>query len=319
MKSSLTSSGIKMKNSFLLTFFFVSFLHFTWGQESADTTLMQEHMTWITKSDSYRFYSNTPRLDSVAAYVYEYFEKYGDTTYYQEFDTHGRSYRNVITVLNPDAEETIVIGAHYDVYGLNEGADDNASGVVGLMELVRLLSNDTLGKRIEFVAYTLEEPPFFRSEEMGSYIHAKSLYDDSVNVAGMICLEMIGYFDDRKGAQKYPLGILSLFYGKRGDYITLVNKMHKGRFARKFTRKYKKSKSEVKAKKFTAPKALEGVDFSDHLNYWAFGYSALMITDTAFYRNYHYHESTDTMEKLDFEKMAVIIDTVEKSLLKMSK
>ena len=130
----------------------------------------------------------------------------------------------------------------------------------------------------------------------------------------MFCLEMIGYFDDTKGSQDYPLGILKLFYGRTGDYITLVNKMHKANFARKFSRKFKRS-NMITTKKFTGPKGLEGVDFSDHLNYWKYGYSALMITDTAFYRNKNYHETTDTLETLDIFRMAKVVDATLISLL----
>ena len=105
----------------------------------------------------------------------------------------------------------------------------------------------------------------------------------------MLSLEMIGYFSTEKKSQHYPIGILKLFYGDKGDYITVVRKMNKGKFARKFSRKYKHSKT-IKTKKFTAPQSLQGIDFSDHLNYWALGYDAIMLTDTAFFRNANYHQ-----------------------------
>jgi hypothetical protein len=129
----------------------------------------------------------------------------------------------------------------------------------------------------------------------------------------MISLEMIGYYDEAKGSQHYPLGFLKLFYGSKGDFITLVNKFGPGKFARKFTRRYKKLEM-IKSKQFKGPKRLTGIDFSDHLNYWKFGYSALMITDTAFYRNFHYHQTTDTIYLLDFDRMKAVIDSVLSSL-----
>lgn len=173
--------------------------------------------------------------------------------------------------------------------GEQEGADDNASGVVALLELARQFKNITKEYNIELVAYTLEEPPYFKTQNMGSYIHAKSLKDNNREVLGMISIEMIGYFKDYKKSQDYPLGILSLFYGNKGDYITLVSKFGKGKFGRKFSKQFIAEKL-IKTKKFSAPKVLPGIDFSDHLNYWKFGYSALMITDTAFYRNINYHQ-----------------------------
>jgi len=177
-----------------------------------------------------------------------------------------------------------------------------------------MLKGKNLKHRIELVAYTLEEPPFFRTEFMGSYIHAKALKESKRNVYGMVCLEMIGYFDNRKNTQDYPLGLLSLFYGNRGDFITVVNKFGKGKFSSLFSSTFKKL-ATIKTKMFTGPQALQGIDYSDHLNYWKFGFSALMITDTAFYRNKNYHKTTDQMHTLDIGKMAQVINSVYNTLL----
>ena len=287
--------------------------------KEADSTRIVKHLEAVTGTERARSHKNIDVLDTVAAYIYNQFNQYADTTYYQEYklgETAKVTYRNVICVFGAENEETIVVGAHYDVCGNQQGADDNASGVVGLLELARMLKGETLNYRIEMVAYTLEEPPYFRSEFMGSYKHAESLVKDETNVLGMVCLEMIGYYDSAKGSQDYPLGILSLIYGKRGDYITLVNKFSKGSFARQFTKGFKRNK-QIRTKKFTGPIKLPGIDFSDHLSYWRFGFSALMITDTAFYRNKNYHKKTDTLETLDIGGMKKVIDTVFKTLIRL--
>ena len=125
----------------------------------------------------------------------------------------------------------------------------------------------------------------------------------------MISLEMIGYFKDQKKSQSYPIGLLSLIYGNKGNYITLVKKFGAGHFTHKFCRQFKSAKT-IRTKKFTGPATMTGIDFSDHLNYWKFGFSAFMITDTSFYRNKNYHELTDTMETLDIYRMAKVIDGV---------
>ena len=213
-------------------------------------------------------------------------------------------------------KKRIIIGAHYDVCNNQEGADDNGSGVVGLLELSRMLKGQKLNYRIDIVAYSLEEPPYFKTEYMGSYIHAKSLVDNKIDVFGMVSLEMIGYFKDEKKSQNYPIKFLSIFYGSRGNYITLVNKFGSGKFSHKFCRKFKSFKL-LRTKKFTGPESLQGVDFSDQLNYWKFGFSALMITDTSFYRNQNYHTRLDTMEKLDLNRMAKVIDSVFDSLINL--
>jgi Zn-dependent M28 family amino/carboxypeptidase len=228
----------------------------------------------------------------------------------------GNVYKNVLCSFGTENVKRIIVGAHYDVCGDQEGADDNASGVVGLLELARMLKGKKLNHRIDLVAYTLEEPPYFRTENMGSHVHAKSLFDDKIDVLGMISIEMIAYFKDEKNSQSYPLKFLKLFYGNRGNFITLVKKFKAGSFANEFCKNFKKSHS-LRTKKFVGPPALPGIDFSDHLNYWKYGFSAVMITDTSFYRNKNYHEATDTMETLDLKRMAKVIDGVFKSLFKI--
>lgn len=142
---------------------------------------------------------------------------------------------------------------------------------------------------------------------MGSNIHAKYLFDNKIAVKGMICLEMIGYFNDKPNSQDYPVGFLSWFYGKKGDYITVVQKFWNGKFGNDVMRLMKKSKL-LPTKSFKGPSTLPGVDFSDHRNYWKYGYSSVMISNTAFYRNKNYHEKTDKIETLDFYRMALTID-----------
>lgn len=279
-----------------------------------DTLLVKKHLTHITKTEGFRNAGNPELLNRIADYIHDEFKKYADTIYFQEFQVKGTTYKNVVCSFGPKDKPVIVLGAHYDVCGDQQGADDNASGVVGLLELARQLKGQKPNYRVELVAYTLEEPPHFYTENMGSYIHAKSLKDNNTDVFGMVSLEMIGFFKDEKKSQEYPVGILSLIYGNKGNYITLVNKFGKGKFARQFSRHYKSAKT-VRTKKFTAPKSMEGIDYSDHLNYWKFGYSALMLTDTSFFRNPHYHKTTDTMETLDIKRMSKVIDGVFKAII----
>lgn len=279
----------------------------------ADTTIIKEHLTAITKTQEFRNYGNIAQLNVTADYIKHVFEQYTKHVEFQEYIVNGKTYKNVIASFGPENKKRIIVGAHYDVCGNQEGADDNASGVAGLLELARLLKARELRYRIDLVAYTLEEPPYFRTEYMGSYIHAKSLAENKTEVAGMISLEMIGYFKDHKKSQSYPIGLLSVFYGNRGNYITLVKKFGAGKFARRFCKKFKSAET-IRTKTFTGPKALPGIDFSDHLNYWKFGFSALMITDTSFYRNNHYHQPSDQLETLDLKRMAKVIDGVLKSL-----
>lgn len=279
----------------------------------SDTTIIKSHLIAITKTGKYRTYKNIDQLNKTAEYIKSVFNQYSDSVFIQEYSVNGQVYKNVICSFGTENKKRVIVGAHYDVCDNQEGADDNASGVVGLLELSRMLKGQKLNQRIDLVAYSLEEPPYFRTEYMGSYIHAKSLVDNKTEVYGMISLEMIGYFKDEKKSQSYPIGLLSLFYGNKGNYITLVKKFGAGQFTRKFCRKFKSTKA-IRTKKFTGPPALPGIDFSDHLNYWKFDFSALMITDTSFFRNKNYHEPTDTMETLDIKRMAKVIEGVFNTL-----
>jgi len=283
---------------------------------NADSIQLKNHLTAITKTLKSRNYLNLETLNYVGDYIYNEFEQYADTTYYQRYLVNGNEYKNVIAVFGSEHTKTIVIGAHYDVCGEQEGADDNASGVMGLLELARMLNHQKLNYRIEIVAYTLEEPPFFRTEQMGSYIHAKSLLDNNTDVYGMLCMEMIGYFDEAEDSQRYPINQLKWLYGNKGNYITLANKFSNGSFASTFSKGFK-NQNTINTKKFKGPQSMPGLDYSDHLNYWNLGYSAVMITDTSFYRNENYHEKTDTMETLDFSKIAKVIDGVYRTIIEM--
>lgn len=309
MKSTIFSSLLLL--SVLLTFP-------TKAQQHSDKGVIHNHLIAITKTENYRNYRNINTLNEVAGYIHSVFKKHCDTVYYQEYLADGRPYKNVIGSIGIKNKERIIVGAHYDVYGNQEGADDNASGVVGLLELARLLENHETDYRIDFVAYSLEEPPYFRTQSMGSYVHAKSLNDANEPVKGMICLEMIGFFSEEPKSQTYPLPHKKIIYGSEADYIMVVQKMGNNSFSNQIKNLMKHAKL-IDTKSIKAPVSIPGIDFSDHLNYWAFGYDALMITNTSFYRNPNYHKPTDTMDTLDLDKMAFVIDEVYYALSKFRK
>ncbi len=255
-----------------------------------------------------RNYQNLASLNAAAQYIKTEFEALGVEAEEQKFSVGGNEYKNIICSFGPQDAERLIIGAHYDVCDEQDGADDNGSGTAGLLELARVLKhqNPTLKYRVDLVAYTLEEPPYFRTENMGSAVHAKSLYDNKVPVKGMICLEMIGYFNEAKKSQEYPIGLLKLFYPTTGNYIAVVGKLGQRSIIRN-VKKNMKAGCQVQVKSISAPASIPGIDFSDHLNYWKYGYRAVMITDTAFYRNKNYHEKSDKANTLDYEKMAEVV------------
>lgn len=305
-----------MKNIFLILFLIINY--FAYSQKKCDSTFLLKHLEALVETEKPRNVQNIESLNKAADYIFKQFSKYSSQVEYQKFLIGKVEYKNVICSFGPKDAERIIIGAHYDVCENQPGADDNASGVAGLLELARMFKGEELIYRIDLVAYTLEEPPHFGSERMGSYKHAQYLSENDIKVLGMVSLEMIGYFSDEKNSQQYPIKALKLFYGSKGDFITSVQTYRSGKFVKKFNRKMGKNKF-IKHKKFTAPKSIGGVDFSDHRNYWHFGYSACMITDTAFMRNSNYHKPTDTIESLDLTRMTGVVDAVFESIMKLNK
>ncbi|PCJ28290.1 MAG: peptidase M28 [Flavobacteriales bacterium] len=283
-----------------------------------DPNRIKKDVVTLCSTTEYRNASNVASLNEAASYIANEWLKLDLKVDTQSYNVKGNEYKNLICSFGPKEGERIIVGAHYDVCEEQAGADDNASGTAGLLELARLLQKHqpSLKYRIDLVAYTLEEPPYFRTKYMGSAVHAKYLHDNKMPVKAMICLEMIGYFSEEKGSQDYPIGLLKLFYPNKGNYISVVSKMGGGNG--KLTRKVKKAMkkgSDIDVTSINAPANMPGIDFSDHLNYWKYDYPAVMITNTAFYRNKNYHEPGDLPETLDYFKMAEVIKGIYNVLI----
>ncbi|HAM35429.1 MAG TPA: peptidase M28 [Elusimicrobia bacterium] len=287
-----------------------------WPAPEADAGRLRSHVRLLSVDMAPRDAEHPANLDRVAAYVRAQLKASGGRVFEQvywfgEWNARNRRvergpYRNVIAAFGPDTAERLVVGAHYDSYGVMPGADDNASGVAGLLELGRLLGRRPPRIRTELVAFSLEEPPYFATEFMGSAQYAARLKSQGVRVRAMLALEMIGYFPRASQSQSYPALLLRLFYPSRGDFIAVVGKGDLNRLVKRAMRRVR----GLPVCSIAAPSVLPGIDFSDHRSFWAQGYPAVMITDTAFYRNRNYHTAKDTIETLDFQRMAQVVDGV---------
>ena len=267
-----------------------------------DSRRLKAHVLKLSNDYFPRHYKNTENLDRCAEYIRAHFKKAGADTSTQEFTVWRKNYQNVIGFFGDKTAKRIVIGAHYDAYINTPGADDNASGVAGLIELAYLIGKVNIHTGIELVAYSLEEPPFFDTEDMGSARHARLLHDQKVKVKCMIALEMIGYFSNEPNSQLYPIPALKIFYPSKGNSIAVVGRLDQRRIVKKI-KGLMKDAADLPVYSVNAPLIVTGIDFSDHRNYWKYGYDAVMITDTAFYRNLEYHKPGDTAEKLNYELM----------------
>ena len=271
-----------------------------------DPARLELHVRMLSEEFFPRDETHPENLDRAAAYIRNEFEQVSEEVSYQPYEVEEKTYRNVIALFGPDTKERIVVGAHYDAFEELPGADDNASGVAGLIELAYLLENTSLPMRVELVAYTLEEPPHFRTPNAGSAVHASLLNENGVAVRIMLSLEMIGFFSDADNSQEFPLSILKLFYPTRGDFILIVGKLDHGLTVRRVKNAMSRG-SALPVYSINAPTFVPGIDWSDHLNYWEAGYKAVMITDTALNRNLNYHTPFDTADKLDYERMAMVV------------
>jgi Zn-dependent M28 family amino/carboxypeptidase len=282
---------------------------------------LKAHVKYLSVDVHPRSADNFSNLQRAADYIFTELKTASSDVSYQEVLVDGRKYQNIIARFGfdhkaPTSDNLIVIGAHYDSHGHDDpipsrsshtpGADDNASGVAGIIELAKLLRQYPPSRPIELVAYTLEEPPFFRSEDMGSAHHVRSLVAQKRKVDLMISLEMIGYFSDSPASQDYPVPGMSALYSDAGNFITVVGKLSDFGATRK-VKALMRGVSDLPVYSINAPPLLAGIDFSDHLNYWAHDMPALMITDTAFLRNKQYHLQGDTYDRLDYVKMAQVV------------
>lgn len=270
----------------------------------ADPALLREHVHFLSSTITPRNPEHPGNLNRAADHIGDLFREAGAQVSEQRYTANGYKCRNIIARFGGN-EADLVVGAHYDVCGDQPGADDNASGMAGLLELARLLGSRELASPVELVAFSTEEPPYFGSDEMGSAVHARSLRKDGRPLRLMICLEMIGYYCEKQPA---PNPLLRLLYPGKGNFVLVAGRWSDRTFVRQIKKGFRGA-TEVPACSYSGPVSI-GVDLSDHRNYWAQGYPAVMVTDTAFIRNPNYHTTGDKEETLDYEKMAGVVDGV---------
>ncbi|MFQ6616091.1 MAG: M28 family peptidase [Fidelibacterota bacterium] len=270
---------------------------------------LYSHVNFLSSLPAPRNSENLTSLNAAAHYVDSVFSAVCSHVKNQTFPVEGTEYQNVICTFGQGKNPTVVVGAHYDVAGDQPGADDNASGVAALLEVAWLLNNlkPELTHRIELVAYTLEEPPYFGTEFMGSAVHARALNEEDTDVKAVIALDMIGYFDPEPRRIRLPLG---LSYPMSRDFIGVVGRLSDLRTA-SIIKRWMRRGSGIEVHQASIPPSwVKWVSWSDHRNYWTYGYPAVLITDTSFYRNPHYHKKTDTVDTLDFSQMAEVVKGV---------
>lgn len=229
----------------------------------------------------------------------------------QEYEAGGMKVRNLIAELPGTSrrDEIVVVGAHYDTVPGSPGANDNGTGVAAMIALAQAFAGDPQERTIRFVAFVNEEPPYFHTEQMGSLVYARKCRERSDDIKAMIAIETIGYYSDEPGSQQYPPGLEGKF-PETGNFLAFVGNAA-SRFIVDSAEAAFARGCDIPAVAGVFPEGTSGVSWSDHWSFWQNGYFALMVTDTAPFRYPHYHEASDTVEKVDMERFTEAVKGLE--------
>jgi hypothetical protein len=277
--------------------------------EAAITRDLRDLVTHLSVTIGERNVGHPKELLEASTWLRARLQDTGRPVQEQVYDVRGVPCRNLeIEFAGKDrASEIVVIGAHYDSPPGSSGANDNASGAAAVVFLAKRFASQAQPSRtIRFVEFVNEEPPWFRTDDMGSRRYAKACRDKGENIVAMLSLETIGYYSDQPGSQQYPFPA-SLFYPSTGNFIAFVGDTSSRGLVRRVVGSFRQH-ARFPSEGAAFPSSMEGVGWSDHESFWKAGYSAVMVTDTAPFRYPWYHRRDDTPGKMDFVRYARLVD-----------
>lgn len=269
---------------------------------------LRHHVEVLAGLIGMRHDSRPSTLDAAVSHITRSFEEMKQAVQIESYPTPRVEAKNLVVEWPGTRwpEQIIILGAHYDTVESTPGADDNASAVAVMLETARLLRDQRFKRTIRFVAFANEEPPHFTTSTMGSRVYAEACRERGDRIAGMVCLEMVGYFSDAPGSQEYPEEVPSMLRRMLpdvGNFIAGVGDLRSAGMVHRFNRAFKRQASTRLISLPLPPKLAAGMWLSDHGPFWDNGYKALMLTDTSWFRNPNYHMPTDTPDTLDYAAM----------------
>jgi hypothetical protein len=279
---------------------------------------LRSHVTVLASDIGERNKPHYDNLERSRRYIAQVAEEISYSARELPFEHRGETFHNIELTLGeiPAGTASIVVGAHYDTAAGSPGANDNASGVAAVLELARLLRDRKLALPVRFVAFANEEPPYFAGPGMGSVRYVRGFDDPVRDIRFMLSMETIGYYSDEPGSQSYPPGV-GLFFPDEGNFVAFIANRASGDLLTELIERFRVV-ATLPSEGAALPESISGVDFSDQRSFWAVGVPALMITDTAVYRDPHYHRGSDTAERLDYGKMARLVDALATALGEMN-
>ncbi len=279
---------------------------------------LEKHVQMLAEAIGERNVYRPLALSDAADYIEREWHAMGYEVVRQTYELDGILCSNLeITRLgNRHPEEILLIGAHYDTVIGSPGANDNGSGVAAMLEMARHFTNVETDRTVRFVAFVNEEAPFYLSGQMGSMRYAKAARERRDNIQLMVSLETIGYYSERPGSQHYP-PLFGSFYPGQGNFIAFVSDLRSRRLLNRFAAAFRHH-SQFPAEQLATFSWIPGVAWSDHASFWRYGYRALMVTDTAFYRYRHYHMPTDKADELNYDAMAAVTEGLERAVTSLA-
>ena len=280
---------------------------------------IKKHINRLAVDIGPRPVTNELSIKKTESYITNYFKNIGLQVQLQQYKYGNYDITNIITGSQENllSSKYYVIGAHYDSVPETYGADDNASGIAVLLELARYTMQEKISLPVRFVAFTAEEPPTFSTRYQGSKVFVKSALENKDEILGAIILEMVGYTSNE---QAYPLVLKWMGYPSKGNFIGIVGNRKSKKFGQSIFQSFKKNE-QLPVETLFVPfngRILPDTRLSDHSSFWDAGLSAVMITDTAFFRNPNYHTPKDTFDTLDYFFMAELVKSLLITLKKLS-
>ena len=257
------------------------------------------------------------QLNAAAEFIENSFSRIGLQPRRDTYELNGRACHNIEVEIRGERPEIVLVGAHYDSVFSGPGANDNGSGVAALLALARSFSGKIGQQTLRFVAFVNEEPPFFQTTQMGSFVYASRCKQRGDKIAAMISLETTGYFSDAPHSQKYPAPGLGFFYPTTANFIGFIGNFHSRALVRRAISIFR-AQQKIPSEGAALPSFIPGVSWSDQWSFWQHGYPAIMVTDTALFRYRHYHEPTDTPDKLDYDRFALVVSGMEKVIVDLA-
>ncbi|WP_437204595.1 M28 family peptidase [Planctomicrobium sp. SH664] len=290
--------------------------------DSALVSRLMQHVDCLAGVIGPRHLGKPAAFQAAAGFVEKELTAGGWTTSRQRYPASGHEVANIVAEQGGTSRphEILVVGAHYDTVPTTPGADDNASAVAVMIEVARRLKEIPTRRTVRLIGFACEEPPHYHLSEMGSQYSARQSRSAKEKIVGMLSLEMLGFFSSLPGSQQIPNSIPRLirpWISTRADFVAAVGNLRSWRLAWKFRRGFRKS-TKLPLLTLALPEKVEEIRRSDNSSFWDQGFPALMVTDTSFLRNPHYHQPSDTPDTLNYECMAQVVDGVLGGILQIA-